>query len=207
MDIYLNRLLWIGTSKKGEDSSSEVNCSTIWGKWISKPLLNVWNSLISLCNVKNDLETCCLFVGVVFLVVNCDLLPKWLSPHFHLNMSFSFYLRHGCGKRMYHFEGRIARRDGYYISRDVSRAAKVTIIEGRVVRRDRCMDRYAPHGSRTERQRVCIVKKDMHHYIWHCISWHCTFIIDELEHVFCWSCECVSVKLVTFEYWVVIENV
>ena len=30
-------------------------------------------------------------------------------------------------KRMYHFEGRIARRDGYYISRDVSRAAMVTI--------------------------------------------------------------------------------
>ena len=28
---------------------------------------------------------------------------------------------------MYHFEGRIARRDGYYISRDVSRAAMVTI--------------------------------------------------------------------------------
>ena len=34
---------------------------------------------------------------------------------------------------MYHFEGRIARRDGYHISRDVSRAAKVTIIEGCVV--------------------------------------------------------------------------
>ena len=29
---------------------------------------------------------------------------------------------------MYHFEGRIARRDGYYISRDVSRTAKVTIL-------------------------------------------------------------------------------
>ena len=28
---------------------------------------------------------------------------------------------------MYHFEGRIARRDRYYISRDVSRAAMVTI--------------------------------------------------------------------------------
>ena len=35
-------------------------------------------------------------------------------------------------KRMYHFEGRIARRDGYYILRDVSHAAMVTIIEGRV---------------------------------------------------------------------------
>ena len=79
-------------------------------------------------------------------------------------------------KRMYHFEGRIARRDGYYISRDVSRAAMVTIIEGRVVRRDRCMDRYVPHGSRTERQRVCITRSDMHHYTWHCIPLHCTYL-------------------------------
>ena len=47
---------------------------------------------------------------------------------------------------MYHFEGRIARRDGYYISRDVSRAAMVTIIEGRIARRDGCMDRYVPMG-------------------------------------------------------------
>uniref|UniRef100_M1BM26 Uncharacterized protein n=1 Tax=Solanum tuberosum TaxID=4113 RepID=M1BM26_SOLTU len=30
----------------------------------------------------------------------------------------------------------------------------VTIIEGRIARRDGCMDRYVPHGSRTERQRV-----------------------------------------------------
>ena len=74
-------------------------------------------------------------------------------------------------KRMYHFEGRIARRDWYYLSRDVSRAAMVTIIEGRVVRRDRCIDRYVPHGSRTERQRVCITRSDMHHYTWHCISY------------------------------------
>ena len=65
-------------------------------------------------------------------------------------------------KKMYHFEGRIARRDGYYISRDVSHAAMVTIIKGRIVHRDRCMDRYVPHGSRTERQRVCIVREDMH---------------------------------------------
>ena len=65
---------------------------------------------------------------------------------------------------MYHFEGRIAHRDGFYISRDVSRAAMVTIIEDRVVRHERCMDRYIPHGSRTERQRVCITMSNMHHY-------------------------------------------
>ena len=79
-------------------------------------------------------------------------------------MSLALYLRHGCGERMYQFEGRIASRDKYYILRDVSRAAMVTIIEGRVVRRDRCMDRYVPHGPQTERQRVCIIKEDMHHY-------------------------------------------
>ena len=101
----------------------------------------------------------------VFLVVNCALVSKWLSPHFHLSMSSALYLRHDCGIRMYHFEGRITRRDGYYISRDLSRAAKATIIEGSVVRRDTCIDRYVPHGSRTERQRVCIVREDMHHYI------------------------------------------
>ena len=33
-------------------------------------------------------------------------------------------------KRMYHFEGRIARRDGYYISMDVSRATMDTIFRG-----------------------------------------------------------------------------
>ena len=67
-------------------------------------------------------------------------------------------------KRMYYFEGRIACRDGYYISKDVSHAAMVTIIEGHVVRHDKCMVIYVPHGSRTERQRVCITRLDMHHY-------------------------------------------
>ena len=87
---------------------------------------------------------------------------------------------------MYHFEGRIARRDGYYISWDVSRVAMVTIIEGCAVRRDRCMDRYVPHGSRTERQRVCITRSDMHHlYLTlHSIALH-ILIISEFDIVFC----------------------
>uniref|UniRef100_M1DTF2 Uncharacterized protein n=1 Tax=Solanum tuberosum TaxID=4113 RepID=M1DTF2_SOLTU len=59
---------------------------------------------------------------------------------------------------MYHFEGCIAHRDGYYISRYVSRAGMVTIIEGRIARRNGCMDRYVPYGSRTERQRVVVVE-------------------------------------------------
>ena len=80
-------------------------------------------------------------------------------------------------KRMYHFDGRIARRDGYSISRDVSRAAMVTIIEVRVVHCERCMDWYVPHGSLTKRQRVCITRSDMHRYTWHCIPLHCRYLL------------------------------
>ena len=86
---------------------------------------------------------------------------------------------------MYHFEGRIARRDGYYISRDVSRAAKVTIIEGRVVRATDAwtdMSRMGP-GLRdsgcVSLRKTCITIFDIAS---HCIA---HFIIDQLEHVFC----------------------
>ena len=136
---------------------------------------------VFLCSIENDLETFCLFVVVVFVVVNCTLLSKWLSLHFHLGMSFALYLRHGCGKRICHFKGCITHRDGYCISRDVSCTAKVTIMEGRVVHRDRCMDRYVPHGSRIERQRVCIIKKKtcitIFDILFHGIA---HFIMDEL---------------------------
>ena len=132
-------------------------------------------------------------------------------------MSFALDLRHGCGRRMYHFESRIVCRDGYYISRDISPTARVTVIEDRVVLRDRCMDRYVPYRSRTERQRVYIVKKDMHHYIWHCISWHCTFLLlmnlntcfSDLESVSLWSLWLLNIELllrmctlIEFCYWV-----
>ena len=86
---------------------------------------------------------------------------------------------------MNYFEGRITHRDGYYISRDISCAAMVTIIEGRVVRRDRCMDRYVPMGPGLRDSgcvslgKTCITIFDIaSHGIAH-------FIIDELEHVFC----------------------
>uniref|UniRef100_M1CJJ8 Isopentenyl transferase IPT4 n=1 Tax=Solanum tuberosum TaxID=4113 RepID=M1CJJ8_SOLTU len=78
---------------------------------------------------------------------------------------------------MYHFEGRITRCDGYYISRGVSRAAIDTIIEGRVVRRDRCMDRYVPHGSRTERQRIVVVKVRLG-----CMDY--SWLVDEVRQIF-----------------------
>ena len=124
---------------------------------------------------------------IVDVVVNCAILWKWWYPLIFVNMSFALFwewwwkvlcaLRKNENlKRMYDFEGRIACRDGYYISRDVSRAAMVTIIEGRVVRRDRCMDRYVPHGSQTERQWVCITTSDMHHYTWQCIPLQCIYL-------------------------------
>ena len=140
--------------------------------------------------VEKGLKTCWIIVDVTSCLCGCELcdvmkmvissLFVWTS-HLHYSeasvvtsvmcIEIEWVL-----KRMYHFEGRIARRDWYYISRDVSRTAMVTIIEGRVVHRDRCMDRYVPHGSRTERQRVCITRSDMHHYTWHCISLHCTYL-------------------------------
>ena len=76
-----------------------------------------------------------------------------------------------------YFEGRITRRDGYYLSRNVSRTVMVTIIEDCIARCDRCMDIYVPHGSWTERQPVCIIRSDMHHYTWHWISLHCTSLL------------------------------
>ena len=124
----------------------------------------------------------------VCVVLNCAMLWKWSSPHYLCELkriyhfealvvtSVMYIEKEWVLKRMYHFERRIARRDGYYIWRDVSRAVMVTIIEGRVVHRDRCMDRYVPHGSRTERQSVCITRSDMHHYSWHCIQLHYTYL-------------------------------
>ena len=127
-------------------------------------------------SLLNHCWCCCKLRSVVKMVIS--LLFVW-TCHLHYSKTWLWQVlcalrKNENSKRMYHFDGRIARRDGYDISRDVLRAAMVTIIEGRVVRRDRCMDRYVPHGSRTERQRVCITRSDMHHYTWHCIPLHCT---------------------------------
>ena len=114
---------------------------------------------------------CCILVANCALLSNVYLLLFIWACHY-LHCIWDMVVVRGCTI----FEGRIARRNGYYISRDVSRAAMVTIIEGRVVHRDRCMDTYVPYGSRTQRQRVCITKSDMHHYTWHCIPLHCTCV-------------------------------
>ena len=181
--------------------------------------------------VEKGLKACWIIVDVISCLRGCELcnvMKMVISSLFvwtcHLHYYEALVVLSGMCiekewvlKRMYHFEGRIACRDGYYISRVVSRATMVTIIEGRVVRRDRCIDRYVLHGSQTERQRVCIVMKDMHHYIWHCISWHCTLLLmnlnmcfADLVSVFLWSLWPLNIelllrmcKLIECGYWVV----
>ena len=88
-------------------------------------------------------------------------------------------------KRMYHFEGRIARRDGYYILRDVSRAAMVTI--SRVVScaaTDAWTD-MSPMGPRLRDSgcvslgKTCIIILDIAFIALHIL------IISEFDIVFC----------------------
>ena len=90
-------------------------------------------------------------------------------------------------KRIYHFEGRIARRDRYYISRDVSRAAMVTI--SRVVScatTDAWTD-MSPMGPGLRDSecvslgQTCIIILDI---AFHCIALHILNII-ELDIVIC----------------------
>ena len=149
----------------------------------------MWSIVYVWC-VEKRLMTCWIIVDVTSCLCGCELcdvmkmvissLFVW-ACHVHYSealvvTSVMYIEKEWVLKRMYHFEGRITRREWYYISRDVSRAAIVTIIEGRFMWRDKCMDRYVPHGSPTERQRVCITRSDMHHYTWHCIPSHCTYI-------------------------------
>ena len=146
-------------------------------EWFGDLLLICW-CCIPCCKLRFAIKM--VVSSFSFEHVNCIVYETWL---WYKNVSFRGSYR--------------APRWILY-SRDVLCAAKVTIIEGRVVRRDRCMDRYVPHGSRAERQRVCIVREDMHHYIWHCISWHCTFyywwtwtcVLLILWVFFCEACDC-----------------
>ena len=146
--------------------------------------------IVYVCCVEKGLKSCWIIVDVTSCLCSCelcDVTKMVISSLFvwtcHLHYSETLVVtsvmcieKEWVLKRMYHFERRIACRDEYYISRDVSRTVMVTNIKGRVVRLDRCMNRYVPHGSRTERQRVCITRSDMHHYPWHWIPLHCIYI-------------------------------
>ena len=187
--------------------------------------------IVYVCCVEKGLKSCWIIVDVTSCLCGCELcdvmkmvissLFVWTS-HLHYSeasvvtsvmcIEIEWVL-----KRMYHFEGRIVRRDWYYLSRDVSRAAMVTIIEGCVVHRDRCMNTYVPHGSQTERQRVCIVKKDASRYLTlHLMALHILLLMNlnmcfaDLVIVSLWSLWLLNIelllrmcKLIECGYWVV----
>ena len=99
-------------------------------------------------------------------------------------MSIALYLRHDCGIRMYHFEGRIARRDAYYILRDVSPRRLLLSRVMSYAATDAWTD-MSPMGPGlrdngcVSLRKTCITIFDIaSHAIAH-------FIINELEYVFC----------------------
>ena len=184
----------------------------------------MWSIVYVWC-VEKGLMACWIILDVISCLCGCELcnvMKMIISSLFvwtcHLIYSEALVLtsvmcieKEWVLKRIYHFEGRITRRDGYYISRDVSSAVMVTIIKGHVVHRNRCMDRYVPHGSRTERQRVCITRSDMHHYTWNCIQLHCTSLslvnlilrFVDLVSVFLWKMWLMNSEFVVEEYIIV----
>ena len=103
----------------------------------------MWSIVYVWC-VEKGLKACWIIVDVTSCLCGCevcDVMKMFLSSLFvwTSNLHFSEALvvtsvmcieKEWVLKRMYHFEGRIARRDGYYISRDVSRAAMDTIFRG-----------------------------------------------------------------------------
>ena len=144
--------------------------------------------IVYVCCVEKRLKACWIVVDVTSCFWGCelcDVMKMVISSLFvwtcHLHYSEALVVtsvmcieKEWVLKRMYHFEGRIARCDGYYISRDVSRAAMVTIIEDRVVCRDRCIDRYVPMGPALRDSecvslgQTCIIILD--------IALHCTYL-------------------------------
>ena len=76
-----------------------------------------------------------------------------------------------------YFKGCIARRDRYNIYRGMYMRHDEYYYRGTCRDRDICMDKYIFHGFGTERQRVCIIRLNMHHYIWHNISLYCTSLL------------------------------
>ena len=173
-----------------------------------------------MCCVEKGLKACWIIVYVTSCFCGCelcDVMKMIISSLYVWTCHLHYYealvvTRVMCIekewvlKRMYHFEGRIARRDGYYISRDVSRAAMDTIFRGtyrapwwlllsRVVScaaTDAWTD-MSPMGPGLRDSgcvslgHTCIIILDIALHI---------LIIGELVIVFCWSSDCLSVELV-----------
>ena len=97
-----------------------------------------------MCCVEKGLKSCWIIVDVsscLSCCELCDVMKMVISSLFVWTCHLHYYEalvvttvmcieNEWVLKRMYHFEGRIARRDWYYISRDVSRAAMDTIFRG-----------------------------------------------------------------------------
>ena len=143
---------------------------------------------------------------ILFISVNKSFALFW-----HMVVKSVMCIEKEWEKRMYHFEGRIARRDGYYITRDVSRAAMDTIFRGtyraprwlllsRVVScaATDAWTNMSPMGPGLRDNgcvslgQTCIIILDIALHI---------LIISELDIVFCWSSDCLSAELVIDQYW------
>ena len=101
-------------------------------------------SIVYVWYVEKGLKACWIIVDVTSYLCGfevCDVMKMILSSLFvwtcHLHYSETLVVtsvmcieKEWVLKKMYSFEGRIARRDRYYISRDVSHAAMDTIFRG-----------------------------------------------------------------------------
>ena len=123
----------------------------------------------------------------VCVVVKCAMLWKWSSPHYLCELVICIILTHWLSQVLCALKKNEYLR-GCTISRNVSRVAMDIIFRGTyrtlqwLLYRGSCRaprqmhGQICPRGSRTERQRVCITRSDMHHYTWHCIPLHCTYL-------------------------------
>ena len=159
--------------------------------------------IVYVCCVEKGLKSCWIIVDVTSCLCGCELcdVMKMVISYYLCELVIRIILRHWLWQVLC-----ALRKNGYLrgctISRDVSRAGMVTIIEGRVVRRDRCMDRYVPHGSPTERQWVRINRSNMQHYTWHCIPLHWAYL-SLVNLILCFAdLVNASMELVIDEYWV-----
>ena len=96
------------------------------------------------CCVEKGLKACWIIVDVTSCLCGCelcDVMKMVISSLFvwtyHLHYSEALVVtsvmcieKEWILQRMHHFEGRIAHRDGFYISRDISRTAMDSIFWG-----------------------------------------------------------------------------
>ena len=187
---------------------------TIWGKWISKFSLSVWNACISLrymfgSNEIGDGMTCqhwwilmmkkkgnkwqCNYLFMcdvlrnvwrlvksllmwynVCVAVNCAMLQKCHLIIICVNISFALFwdmvvTSFMCIEKEWELKVDATFRGTYITPQWIP-------FQGSCRAHRHMHGQIYPHGSRNERQRVCITRSDIHHYTWHCILLHCTYL-------------------------------